>query len=205
MPYTRKKTFNITLDEADKLLLETLAKRHKKDQKFIVGYLISLCDKYNLMAGDWQARLEGEGEDRDRYAGLEMSCKNMTFAKKNYICVRANLGKPPTIKALSEELNEAHKICAICEVDTEKKLEHDETLERVRVLEKQLSERSTEKFKVPTCTYGAYLDADGLSFNGCRLNPGKTVSAQEYCKVRMTGKPCNAFVERVVGVGKKLD
>ena len=204
MPYTRKKTFNITLDEADKLLLETLTKRRKITQKELIGYYIQVDTEHDIYNANWKARLEGVKEDRNRYAGLEGSCTNMTFAKKNYICVRANLGKPPTIKALSEELDEAHKICGICEVDTSKKIEHDETLERVRVLEKQLSERSTEKYKVPTCTYGAYLDADGLSFNGCRLNPGKTVSAQEYCKVRMTGKPCNAFVERVVGVGKKI-
>jgi len=205
MPYERGKVFAITLDEADKLVLEKLAKRHKLSQKEIVGYLIGLDDKYNLMSGDWQARLEGEDEDRDRYAGLEGSCANMTFAKKNYICVRANLGKPPTIRALSEALDEALSICAICEEDTRKKLDRNETLERVHELESKLNVRSTEKFKVPVCNYGGTLAGDGVSFSACRLNPGKLTSIENYCKIRMNGKPCTSYIERLIGVGKKLD
>ena len=204
MPYKRGKVFAITLDEADKLVLEKLAKRHKLSQKEIVGYLIGLDDKYNLMSGDWQKRLTGDDEERDRYAGLEGSCANMTFAKKNYICVRANLGKPPTIKALSEDLDEAHKICGICEEDTRKKLDRNDTLERVHELEAQLKTQATEKFKVPVCNYGGILAGDGVSFKGCRLNPSKTLSIEDYCKVRINGKPCTSYIERVIGVGKKI-
>ena len=202
--YKRGKVFAVTLDEADKLLLEKLSKRHKLSQKEIVGYLVGLDDKYNLMSGDWRARLGGDDQERDRYAGLKNSCANMTFAKKNYICVRANLGKPPTIKALSEDLDEAHKICAICEEDTRKKLDRNDTLERVHELEAQLNQKSSEKFKVPVCNYGGILAGDGVSFEGCRLYPGKTLSIEKFCKLRKNGKPCNSYVERLIGVGKKI-
>lgn len=204
MPYKRGKVFSCSMTEAEKLLLETLAKRHKIPQKVIVGTLIRMCDKYNLMAGDWQARIVAEDQERDRYAGLQGACGNMTFAKEEYICVRAVLGKPPSIKRLSNNIDEAHKICAICEEDTRKKLDRDLTLERVKQLEAQLDAKTSEKFKVPVCNYGAHLAADGISFDACRLNPGKSVSIESYCKVRMNGKNCASYFERLIGVGKKV-
>ena len=204
MPYKRKKSFTISIDEPDKIELERQTKKHKLTQKFIIGYLIQLNGKHNLMSGDWKARLEDLDEDRDRYAGLQGSCANLTFAKKNYICVRANLGKPPTIRALSEDLDEAFSICAICEEDTRKKLDRNETLERVHELEAKLNVRSTEKFKVPVCNYGGTLAGDGVSFSACRLNPGKLTSIENYCKIRMNGKPCTSYIERLIGVGKKV-
>ena len=201
MPYKRGKTFDVKLDEDDKLLLETLAKRHKLPQKFIVGHLIALCDKYNLMAGDWQDRLEGEDQARQRYTKLDNACGNMTFAKEDYICVRAVLGKPPSIKKLSDTIEEALDICAICEEDTRKKLDRDLTLERVKELENKLKVRNSEKFKVPVCRYDGFLSADGLSFEGCRLYRGKTLSIEKFCKVRMNGRSCDGYVERTIAVG----
>lgn len=202
MPYKRGKVFTISMNEDDKLLLETLAKRHKLPMKEIVGYLVGLCDKYNLMAGDWQARLEGVDQEVNRYAGLQGACGNMTFAKEDHICVRAVLGKPPSIKKLSDDIEEALKICAICEEDTRKKLDRDLTLERVHELEAQLNAKASEKFKVPNCNYGAQLADNGSSFVGCRLNPGKTVDVKNYCKKRLSGKPCSSYTEILIAVGK---
>ena len=201
MPYKRGKVHKVELKAEDKAILEKLAMRHKLSMKEIAGYLIVLCDKYDLMEGDWQARLKGEEEDRDRYTGLEGACGNMTFAKEDYICVRAVLGKPPSIKKLSDTIDEALGICAICEEDTRKKLDRDLTLERVHELETQLEVRASEKFKVPNCNYGAHLADNGSSFQGCRLNPGKTVDVQNYCKKRLSGKPCSSYTEILIAVG----
>ena len=88
---------------------------------------------------------------------------------------------------------------------TRKKLDRNETLERVHELEAKLNVRSTEKYKVPVCNYGGILAGDGVSFSACRLNPGKLASIENYCKVRMNGKPCASYIERLIGVGKKLD
>jgi len=200
----RKGTFSITLDEADKKKLEIFAKRRHVSMKEIVGFYIQLDTDYNLWSTDWKDKVKDAEEKRDRYAGLEGACGNMTFAKEDYICVRAVLGKPPSIKKLSPVLEEAYKICAICEEDTRKKLDRDLTLERVKELETKLQEKTSEKFKVPVCNYGAHLAADGISFDACRLNPGKNVSIESYCKVRMNGKPCNSYVERLIGIGKKI-
>ena len=211
MPYERGKVFSTVLDEDAKLELERLAKSTKKSQRIIASHAIMQVAPMRMLDRDWEARIkELEGvrakadQEREQYAGLKNACANMTFAKKNYICVRANLGKPPTIKALSEDLDEANKICVICEEDTRKKLDRNLVLERVHELEAQLDAKTSEKFKVPICNYGAHLSTDGISFDACRLNPGKNVSIESYCKLRMNGKPCSSYVERLIGVGKKL-
>ena len=101
--------------------------------------------------------------------------------------------------------DEALDICAICEEDTRKKLDRNLTLERVKVLEAQLQAKTSEKYKVPVCNYGAHLGADGLTFEGCRLNHGKPVNIESYCKKRMNGSPCSSYVERTIAVGKKIE
>lgn len=54
----RKKQFKVYLDEADKLNLEKLSKRHKISQKVIIGYLFELALKYDLFESDWKDRLD---------------------------------------------------------------------------------------------------------------------------------------------------
>ena len=204
MPYKRKKTRSLTLDEADGNKLEAFSERRHVSMKEIVSFYIQLDTDYDLWSTDWKDKVKEAEEKRDRYAGLKDACGNMTFAKKDYICVRAVLGKPPSIKKLSPVIEEAHKICAICEEDTRKKLDRDLTLEKVHELEAQLDAKTNEKFKVPVCNYDGHLTADGLSFEGCRIYRGKTLSIEKFCKVRMEGRPFSGYVERVIGVGKKV-
>ena len=203
MPYKRKKTYTITLDEADKDKLETFSKRRKASMKEIVGFYIQLDTDYDLWSTDWKDKVKEADDRRARYTGLDGACGNMTFAKEDYICVRAVLGKPPSIKKLSDELEEALKICAICEEDTRKKLDRDLTLERVHELEVKLKERATEKFKIPQCNSGARLDNEGLAFEGCPRSIGKPVSIEGYCKKINGGRGCDWLKIRLIGVGAK--
>ena len=201
----RKNLFSITIDKDDKLELVTQTKRYGLSQKEIVGYLIQLNGKYNLMSGDWKARLEGVDQERNRYAGLQGSCPALTFADKSYVCLWGQDGKPPAKKNLSRDLDEALEMCAACKKTLNIKLENESYQVKVQELETKLKVQSAEKFKVPVCNYGGILAADGISFSACRLNPGKLASIENYCKVRMNGKPCTSYIERLIGVGKKLD
>ena len=204
MPYKRGKVFTISMNEDDKLLLETLSKRHKLPMNEIVGYLVGLCDKYNLMSGDWETRLLGDDKKREDYTRLEGSCPALTIADMDWKCIWGRDGKPPEIKKLSKDFDEALEICAACAKTLKIKLENESYQVRVQELEAKLNVRSTEKFKVPVCNYGGTLAGDGVSFSACRLNPGKLTSIENYCKVRMNGKPCTSYVERLIGVGKKV-
>jgi len=169
--------------------------------KEIVGFYIQLDTDYDLWSTDWKDKVKESEDRRARYTGLDEACGNMTFAKEDYICVRAVLGKPPSIKKLSDELEEALKICVICEEDTRKKLDRDLTLEKVKFLEKQLQETAIKKFKIPQCNNGGRLDGDGLAFEGCPRSRGKPVSVEEYCKKLNNGLGCPMFKSRLVAVG----
>lgn len=200
----RKGLFSITIDEVSKGVLETLSKRYRLSQKMIIEYLIELCDKHNLMSGDWKARLEDLDLARERVTRLEGSCPALIKADNAFWCIWGVDGKPPAKKKLAKDYGDALEICRACKKTLQIKLENESYQVKVRELEEKLETQASEKFKVPVCTYGASLAADGVSMTGCRLNPGKLVSIEEYCKKRMNGKPCNSYVERVIGVGKKI-
>ena len=205
MPYKRGKVHKVELAEKDKLVLEKLAKRHKLSQKEITGHLIGLCDKYNLMAGDWQARLLGDDKKRKDYTRLDDSCPALIQVGEDWKCVWGRDGKTHEFKTLSEDFDEALEVCAACKKTLNIKLENESYQVKVQELETKLKVQSTEKFKVPVCNYGGILAGDGVSFEGCRLHPGKTLSIENFCMVRINGKPCTSYIERLIGVGKKLD
>lgn len=204
MPYKRGKVFRVDLKETDKATLEKLAKRHKKDQKFIVGYLIDLCDKHDLLAGDWKARLEVLDEGRERVKRLKGSCPALTEADKKWKCVWGVDGKPPAIKTLSKDYFEAVEMCLACKKTLEIKLENESYQVKVQELEIKLKEQSTKKFKIPQCSRGARLDKDGLAFEGCERSPGAPVSIDGYCKKINKGAGCDWFKERLVAVGTEV-
>lgn len=201
MPYKRGKVFSISMNEDDKLLLETLAKRHKLPQKEIIGYLVGLCDKYNLMSGDWQARLEDLDEDLERTTRREGSCPALAYAEKSHWCLWGRDGKTPDKKKLAKDFGEALEMCAACKITLNIKLENESYQIKVQELEAKLNMKAKQKFKVPNCGYGARL-IDEHSFSGCRLNPGKLVDVKNYCKVRLSGKPCTEYHEILIGVGE---
>lgn len=201
MSYKRGKTFDVKLKESDKLLLETLSKRYKIPQIEIAGYLIELCDKNNLLAGDWKARLEVFDEDRERYARLEGSCPALIKGDKFYWCVWGQDGKPPAKKKLAKDLDKSLEMCKACKKTLKIKLENQSYQVRVQELEIKLKEQSTKKFKIPQCTQGARLDNDGLAFEGCPRSIGKPVSIEGYCKKINDGRGCDWFKLRLVGVG----
>ena len=201
MPYKRKKTFDVKLDEPDKLLLETQSKRHKLDQKFIVGHLIGLNEKYNLMDGNWQDRLFADDKTRAENRRLEGSCSAFTKVDGKWKCVWGVDGKPPAIKTLAEDQNQALGMCASCKITLNIKLENESYQVKVQELEAKLQDQSSKKYKIPQCNNGARLDNDGLAFEGCPRSPGKTVSIESYCKKLKNGAGCDWYKSRLVGVG----
>ncbi len=202
MPPKRKKTHTITLDEADKELLELQAKRHKKDQKFIVGYLIGLNEKYNFFgAEDWKDRLIADDEKREDYTLLDGSCPALIHADKVWKCLWGQDGKPPAIKTLAKDLEESLEMCASCSKTLKIKLENESYQVKVQELEAKLEEKATKKFKIPQCKNGGRLDGDGLAFEGCPRSRGKPVSVEEYCKKLNSGLGCPMFKSRLVAVG----
>lgn len=201
MSYKRGKVFAVTLKEKDKLLLETLAKRHKLSQIEIAGYLIELCDKHDLLSGDWKARLEDLDLDREKVTRLEGSCPALTEADNKFKCVWGVDGKPPAIKVLSKDHFEALEMCAACKKTLEIKLENQSYQVKVQELEAKLKEKASKKFKIPQCNNGGRLDGDGLAFEGCPKSPGKVVSIEGYCKKLKNGAGCDWFKSRLVAVG----
>lgn len=201
MSYKRGKVFSVTLNEKDKLILETLAKRHKLNQKEIMGYLIELCDKHDLMAGDWQARLDTDDEKRVDYTRLDDACPALTQADTDWKCVWGVNGKPPAIKKLSKDFDEALELCLACKKTLKIKLENESYQVRVQELEAKLAAKSTKKFRIPQCNNGGRLSKDSTAFEGCPRSPSKPVSIEAYCKKINSGTGCVWLKMHLIGVG----
>ena len=199
-----RKQADVKIDGKDKEILVKIAQKTKMTQKIIVGHLIGLCDKYNLMKPGWEDRLNEAERVRRTYTRLEGSCSAMTFADEHFICVWGNDGAPPTIKKLAKDMDHALDVCANCRVTLEIKLENVSLQDQIRVLENKLQTKRTEKYKIPVCQQGATLSEDCLNFNGCPKNQGKPVSVKEYCQKLRSGQGCAVYVERVLGVGEKI-
>ena len=203
MAYKRGKVFAVTLKEDDKLLLETLAKRYKLSQIEIAGYLIELCDKHDLLKGDWKARLEDLDLEREKVTRLEGSCPALIEADNFVWCVWGVDGKPPAKKKLAKDYGDALEMCLACKKTLKIKLENQSYQVKVQELEAKLKEKAGKKFKIPQCQSGARLDGDGLAFEGCPRSPGKVVSIEGYCKKLKNGAGCDWFKSRLVGVSSE--
>ena len=201
MAYKRGKVFRVDLKEVDKAILEKLSKRHHLSMKEITGYLIELCDKHDLLEGDWKARLEDLDLARERVTRLEGSCPALIYAEKSHWCVWGRDGKTPEKKKLAKDLYESLEMCLACKKTLEIKLENESYQVKVQELETKLQEQSTKKFKIPQCNNGGRLDGDGLAFEGCPRSRGKPVSVEEYCKKLNNGLGCPMFKSRLIGVG----
>ena len=201
MAYKRGKVFRVDLKEVDKEILEKLSKRHHLSMKEITGYLIELCDKHDLLEGDWKARLEDLDLARERVTRLEGSCPALIYAEKSHWCVWGRDGKTPEKKKLAKDLYESLEMCLACKKTLEIKLENESYQVKVQELETKLQEQSTKKFKIPQCNNGGRLDGDGLAFEGCPRSRGKPVSVEEYCKKLNNGLGCPMFKSRLIGVG----
>lgn len=201
MPYKRKKTRSLTLDEADGNKLETFSKRRNTSMKEIVGFYIQLDEDYDLWSADWKDKVKKSEDQRERYTLLDGSCPALAFADNVWKCLWGQDGKPPAIKTLAKDLDEALELCAACTKTLKIKLENESYQVKVQELEMKLKENSTKKFKIPQCNNGARLDSDGLSFEGCPRSPGKPVSIEGYCKKLKNGAGCDWFKTRLIGVG----
>ena len=190
---------NVVIDSKETLAIVDNA----TDGDSIAGYLIELCDKHNLMDGDWKARLEDLDLDREKVTWLKGSCPALTEADNKFKCVWGVDGKPPAIKVLSKDHLEALEMCAACKTTLEIKLENQSYQVKVQELEAKLQEQSTKKFKIPQCNNGGRLDGDGLAFEGCPRSPGKVVSIEGYCKKLKNGAGCDWFKSRLVGVSSE--
>jgi len=191
----------VTLKKEDKELIEKLSKRHKKPMSFIAGYLFEMCDKYDMMRVGWEARMEKADQERERYTGLNDACPALTFAKQHFLCVWGQDGKPPSIRQLARELDEALDVCISCDKTLKIKMQNESYQAQVQALEYQLREQSSKKFKVPNCKHGSTLNKDATQFENCPRNYGKSVLIAGYCKKLNNGQGCYDYKEIIVGVG----
>lgn len=201
MSYTRGKVFNVSMNEADKLLLETLAKRHKLTQKVIVGTLVKMCDKYNLMAGEWESRLVADEEKEEKqgdYTRQDATCEAFVFGDKMHFCVWGQEGKPPLIKKLAKNEVEALDMCAKCVKTLELK-------DKLVTLEMKLAKGMV--YDIPSCKMGGQLSTDGKKLY-CK-DPKKAAQYRDvnkFCKVVNRGANCEYLTWTKIAVkGKKPD
>ena len=184
MPYTRGKVFTISMSEDDKLLLETLAKRHKLPMKEIVGYLVGLCDKYNLMSGDWEARLLGDDEKREDDIRLEGSCPALIKLDETYVCLWGQENAPPKIKKLTKLKDQLKDACEGCTItkDIANKIRSQEA--EIRTLRAAVDVGIVGK--IPQCKNGGRLKDDNKMW--C---PTSGTVKVEHCMTLRGGQPCN--------------
>ena len=184
MPYIRKKTFNITLDEPDKLILEKLAKRHKLSQKEIVGYLIGLDDKYNLMSGDWKGRLEDIDEGQEIRKALEGACPALRKLDETYVCLWGQENAPPKIKKLTTLRDQLEDACEGCTItrDIANKIRSQES--ELRTLRAAVDVGIVGK--IPQCKNGGRLKDDNKMW--C---PTSGTVKVKHCMTLRGGQPCN--------------
>ena len=183
--------------------------------KNIVG---SMCITYSKMFGV----LEPGGIDKlnaamslsekdiqnNLFEGLTNAPKTLWWSDGYWCYIHGRRGKTPDIKKLSKDLHDALKGIAKAEETLKEHEQYDFLKKKVQELENQLLEKTHEKanqtFKAPVCNYGATLARDGITFSGCRLSPGSNVSISEYCKKRMSGRPCSSYTEVIIGVGRQV-
>jgi len=197
----REKQHTINVKESDKMRIEKLSKRYKLSMSEITGYLYELCDNHDLLKGDWKARLDDLDDRRETYKGLDDACPALTFAKQHYLCVWGQDGKPPAIRQLARELDEALDVCVSCDKTLKIKMQNESYQAQVQALENQLREQSSKKFKVPNCKHGSILNEDATQFENCPRNYGKSVLIAGYCKKLNEGQGCYDYKEVIVGVG----
>lgn len=206
--YVRPKVHSVTIfSDVDKILID-LAQKRGEPKRTIASMMITRGNEINILDEGYNERADAVREagkiqiQKNYYAGLERPCPGMFYADDAWKCLWAREGKPPQIKKLAKDLHDALNACKSCD-KTGKILKHNAELKnQITVLESRLEEKSNKTFKAPVCNYGATLSRDGLTFSGCRLSPGKLVSVMEYCKKRMSGRPCNSYSESIIGVGK---
>ncbi len=204
MPYERPKQFKVEVTKEDKKCLVKLSQRYKIKQKVLMGYLIEICDKYDLVKGDWRARLEDQDKERVDYTKLDGTCAALGYADDNYICVWGRDGKPPEIKKLAKDLDEALDLCSRCEKTLLIKGDLETAQAKIRDLEIKLHAKATEVWKVPHCTRGCMLNEDATEFMNCPKNYGRAVSVTGYCKLVNDNRGCNFFKELVIGAETKI-
>ena len=184
MSYTRPKTFDVKLTESDKKLLETLSKRHHLSQKEIVGYLIDLCDKHDLLKGDWKGRLEDLDEGQEIRKALEGACPARRYLKDTYVCLWGQENAPPKIKKLtpfSDQLEDACEGCTITR-DIANKIRSQES--ELRTLRAAVDVGIVGK--IPQCKNGGRLKDDNKMW--C---PTSGTVKVKHCMTLRGGQPCN--------------
>lgn len=201
MPRERQHKLNV--DEETKERAIRISKRTQIPMIDTAGYLYEMCEKHDMTRPGWEDRMEKADQERERYTLLDGSCPALAFADKVWKCLWGQDGKPPAIKTLAKDINEAKKLCAACTKTLNIKLENESYQVKVQELEMKLQEQSTKKFKIPQCKNGARLDNDGLSFEGCPRSIGKPVSVEGYCKKINDGRGCDWFKSRLVGVSSE--
>lgn len=207
-PFKRGKEFVIRVEEDAKKKAIALSQRYGLPMKSVLSTLIDLCVDYDLLKPGFGERLNAamdKGEIKikhDELAKLKNRCAGLFFADEFYRCIQGREDNTPMIKKLAKDLSEALEGCAGCGETKVIKRENTDLREKVSQLELKLEEKSNQTFEAPVCNYSAILSPDGLTFSGCKVNPGKLVSVSEYCMKRMSGLPCHMFVKAIIGVGK---
>jgi len=184
MSYKRGKDFKVTLDEADKLILEKLAIRRRKSQKEIVGYYIQIDNDYDLWSGDWKWRLKGEPNISETLKVPEGSCPALKVLNETFVCLWGQENAPPKIKKLTPLVHQLEAACEGCKItlDIANKIRSQEA--EIRKLRAAVDVGIVGK--IPQCKNGGRLKDDNKMW--C---PTSGTVKIEHCMTLRGGQPCN--------------
>ena len=184
MPYKRGKVFAVTLDEADKLLLETLTKRRKMSQKELIGYYIQIDTEHDIYSANWKDRLEGVKEKIETQTVPEGSCPGLIYLKDTFVCLWGQENAPPKIKKLTPLENQLEAACEGCTItkDIANKIRSQEA--EIRTLRAAVDVGIVGK--IPQCKNGGRLKDDNKMW--C---PTSGTVKIKHCMTLRGGQPCN--------------
>jgi len=204
------------LNEADKLILEKLAKSRKIPMNELMGYYIQIDNDEDIYNADWRPRLKTAHLKRDVKPELEGNCTRLSFDGSYHICmIDQGEDEPPKIRKLTKSDGAQRDICSRCPVDTRKEDLRIAIMEGTDKHRCNLIETAPIEFFKPTCLADAYLAEDGQNFLRCDLKMNEMdfqtdeeydeyepepVNIETYCKVIEDGKPCGLLFATLVGI-----
>ena len=199
-PHIEKRiSLKIGEDSNDKLI--GLAQSSKLTKRFIMEFFIDLGHKYGFLKDGWEGRLrdalnlvdENRSQERARnkFAALDDACPalNHDEDKKDFVCVWARLNKPPIVKRLGKDYDEAEIICVACGRTRE-------ILEGIAGYEDEIKTLRAEVgrgvvVRIPSCMEGGRISDDGKKLYCARTTT--FVSVQNHCKVLRRGANCKSL------------
>jgi len=216
---TNRKRLNVTLNEADKLILEKLAMERGISMSELVGYYIQIDNDADIYKADWRPRLKTAHLERDVKPEFEGNCTRLSFDGSYHICMMdQGDGAPPKIRKLTKSDIACRDICNKCPIDTRKADLRKGVMVQLRDprgIRTNLIETAPTEFFIPACLADAELMEDGQHFLGCDLKrdemdfqtdeeydayEDEPVNIETYCKVIEDGEQCGSLYGKLVGI-----